>query len=263
MLNALKSSQNNALCTVKWILINALRTDNVEATSIANLLARAKAYNSATIKWKHGDLPLLYDRNELTKSNRATPYEKSALISVLRNVLDKAAGLAGITSKLTTQALRRGGAQDVYMLKNQVKTSNLELVGVSLGHTQASTISGVTNRYIKGPGVDFWSARVDEQQEDPFGPEIKESSFIAPRATNEDLTQVCLEQGMDPEVLSSRRKAHRLFRKRARADWEAQVEGAQVEGAQVEGAQVGGVPDPSGEPTSKRKLYGLPLIVSY
>ena len=229
ILNALKGNQNNAICPIKWILVNALRTDNVEATSITELLASAKAHNKTTIRWKQGNLPLLYCRDGLSKaSQRATPYEDGALISVLRNVLDKASGLAGITKKLTTQALRRGGAQDVYMLKDKVQVSNLEVVGASLGHTPASTVAGVTNKYINNPGVDFWSARVKNQYDDPFGPEIVESTFVPPRVTTEEVNQVCKEESIDPGLLASRKKAARVFRKRARDEWEGRRGGLQI-----------------------------------
>ena len=38
ILDALKGYQSSAVCTLKWILISALRTDNVKATSIQEIV---------------------------------------------------------------------------------------------------------------------------------------------------------------------------------------------------------------------------------
>lgn len=129
-LGALPEPKDNLICPIRLLLIVALRTGNVEATSIDELRTKVLSTQRKMVVWKYPQRPVI-PSNRHKRLNLDTPAETSQM----RETIAYATRIAGVLVPLTTHDLRRGSARDLANLPSPV-------VGIATKQTAELFVTG-------------------------------------------------------------------------------------------------------------------------
>ncbi len=215
-LNSFQESSENTLDTVKFIIILALRTGNLDAQNIKQLISDTANKARKVITWRYADRPVLGAFAQ--GSGLVEDPETSAPAGQYTASLADAANAAGLLAKLVGHDLRRGAAREVANLKRKPAGVGNTVVASALGHSRKSLALGVTDEYVGSNSTDFWTARVREPHQDPFGVTRAETAYETSRLSKAMLDQECKRQGVDGSIPHKRRKVARGYQHK---QWEA------------------------------------------
>ncbi|KAH4319368.1 hypothetical protein HBI00_251520, partial [Parastagonospora nodorum] len=134
--------------------------------------------------------------------HRKFQYDKGASTQLLRETLNEAAQLSGITQRLVTHDIRRGAALEASQLPPR---RNMEGAAEALGHSNFALMSGVTAKYVGHNTRSTLADRISVYANNDFGLAVAEDRIettlnkrkplnqnklkgIAPQSTMIDLT---------------------------------------------------------------------------
>ena len=146
----------------------ALRTGNVHATTVEELLAHTAARRDQTVQWKHRNRPVCA---AFRAHGAKLLVEEPAPSKQLGPILAYAALRAGIYVHVRPHAIRRGAAKDTRTLASQGKSASgavMPAVQEVLMHSHESLHRGVTKAYTGTAQVDDWAPRVSANMEHNF-----------------------------------------------------------------------------------------------
>ncbi|KAK4979462.1 hypothetical protein LTR28_004529 [Elasticomyces elasticus] len=211
----LESVENNVLCPIKSILIQALRTGHVAETSIDAVLLAALSRPSRTVKWVKGSDPVV--------PSIKRPFLDFSTPAATQQVVDtiKAAGLlAGILEPLVSHDIRAGAARDVSKLASGlIKGSANEDVAKAMGHHRSSLFRGTTDDYVGGIESAVNTLIATDAKIDRFAPAIAPEGYLDRSLSTAEITKYCEENGLDPSVKKNRHRAGRALRKDDQDQW--------------------------------------------
>ncbi|KAF4631385.1 hypothetical protein G7Y89_g6747 [Cudoniella acicularis] len=215
-----KDTASNLMCPIKLILILALRSGNIAgAESIEKALELARARKSKTIVWAHPERPLAC---AFVKRGVALLPEKVAHRNQISVTLAEGGMVAGVIASLTSRALRYGAARDVANLPGNIKGTATRAVADELGHSTEAFNKGITATYVGARSIDTWTPRLENDFQDPFGPQISETTPLLgkrKRHSEAEITQLCQEQGLDPSDKKARARASYADKKKTKKEW--------------------------------------------
>ncbi len=147
-LNSFQESSENTLDTVKFIIILALRTGNLDAQNIKQLISDTANKARKVITWRYADRPVLGAFAQ--GSGLVEDPETSAPAGQYTASLADAAKAAGLLAKLVGHDLRRGAAREVANLKRKPAGVGNTVVASALGHSR--------NRWRWVSQMNMWGA---------------------------------------------------------------------------------------------------------
>lgn len=133
MLNALPSSDDNVVCPVKLLLVQALRLDYTLPMTITDILTAARRRADQKVLWKADALnrpvtPAIAPAgSQLRLNDPAQPSQLSEPVKLAANVL-------GILVPVTAHDVRRGSARDVAHL-GKIPGTSTKAAAAALGHS--------------------------------------------------------------------------------------------------------------------------------
>lgn len=159
VLTALANPDDNVVCPVKLLLIQALRLNHTSSTTVQQILATASCRQDRKIVWKSTsmDLPVI---PAIAQGGSRLRTEHPAQPSQISESVKAAANTLGILVPVTSHDVRRGSARDVAFLEKVPGTSTRS-AAAALGHSDAARRSGVTSKYIGPVKEDLWSKRLE------------------------------------------------------------------------------------------------------
>ena len=210
-LNALKDSENNIVCPIRFILILALRLGNVSGSTISEVLSTAYRRSDKTVKWTHGERPVMVahvPKGPGTQVSMLQP-EKPISQASLRKYIQRVGRLVGLLAPIVPHDLRRGSGQDISILdRSALPVGNTDIATASaLGHSYKSVFQGITESYKGATNVDYWTKRVENAKPDPMGLQTAAEPYKKLVWTGEALDEICKEHGVD----KSDRRARKLI----------------------------------------------------
>jgi hypothetical protein len=199
------------------LLIVALRTGNVNARSIHQLLDETSRRPSLTIEWAHPQNPVFC---ALGKRGTKLLVDRPANNDQLTRLLIAAALHAGHLKRIRAHDLRRGMFRDVANLnKNNLKGLVDQPAAVAAGgHGLGS--GKLTLDYTGWSTDDMWSKRLHNDYADPAKAiaRVDEPMFIGTSSSNE-IDTFCLENSWDPTIVKYRDRARKALQKRRIDTW--------------------------------------------
>ncbi|OBT66236.1 hypothetical protein VE03_04361 [Pseudogymnoascus sp. 23342-1-I1] len=174
---------------------------------------------SRTIEWVSGSRPVICAVKE---RGVALVCDKAANRTQLTKTLAEGGMIAGVLAPLASHNLRYGAARDAANIPGSLNGLPTEAVAITLGHSISAYQAGVTKQYV-GSQTDTWTMRVESYYEDPFGTNVDEAIVTTrpqKRKFGEDeITQLCQDQGLDVTCKKARAKAAYTERRRTNSIW--------------------------------------------
>ncbi|OAL32774.1 hypothetical protein AYO20_07730 [Fonsecaea nubica] len=199
--DSLEQGEHSCACTVKLLLVHALRNGFCYGNTISDVLKDALASRGKRIRWKYPDQPVLCSVGADQRLQLGTP----APVSQIKRGVRRMAGVAGILEKVNARDLRRGTARDLAHLSKTFKGVSDNNVAAGLGHTRASLGRGVTDRYAGPVQEDLLTARTKDSFQDRMAPELKKVTYDdilptvrAQRISTYRINKRLEEDGIDP-----------------------------------------------------------------
>lgn len=139
--SSLDDVQFNPVDAVKILLVHALRQGAVHgAVSVEDAIRVALCSRDGLIKWQFPHRPVL-----CAGTGTSLDFAKAAGVHWIRNALQEAAVLSGVSEHLTTHDIRRGAGGEASLLTPR---RNLEQAADFLGHTTSARDRGTTREYM-------------------------------------------------------------------------------------------------------------------
>jgi hypothetical protein len=162
ILSSLNEVEFNVVDPLKLLLAHALRHDAIASSNtVEDAVQQALARRDKLIQWKYPDRPVL---SAIVR--RKFDYSKGAATQQLRETLNEAALLSGISQKLVTHDIRRGAARDAAQLQTY---RNVDAAAQALDHSPISVLMGVTAKYIGYNTRSTLADRIHLEPSDRFG----------------------------------------------------------------------------------------------
>lgn len=157
-----KDAKDNVICPIKFLIIMALRTGNVAATTVEDLLENVRQNPIKKVAWTRPDSPVFCAFSSRTSLDLPVP----AATKQIQRTVSAMSDAAGILASLTSHDLRRGGARELKNLAVAPSGESDDVPAVALGHNNVSKYHGVTQDYCGPSKNDFYQLRRDEVTED-------------------------------------------------------------------------------------------------
>ena len=224
----LLSNEFNSCDAIKLLIVMALRTGNVDETSIEALLNSTRQRRNKTIMWKDGSLPVLKAAN----AGHALKLDVAAPESQLRRVLQQAAALVGVLAVPGTHDMRRGTAFEMHNLPSTEDTGSEQRARNIMGHTHNAAFRGTTSNYIGGARSSLLEERL---QTDWSRSNMTAAHSQAPRIYKEpefSTTEVDLylqSKNQYTKDKIQRKKARRHMKKAHREEWQKENDPFQID----------------------------------
>lgn len=207
-LHANDDPAHNSICLVKLVLIQAMRIGQTYGSTIENILQHTKNSDSR-VRWKYPDRPLICSHSQRT----GTLVNEPISVAQLNQNLQDMATQAGLASRVTTHAIRRGALRDLTHLPEPLTIANRLGAAMLAGHSKHAFNSGVTDMYIGGIQTDTFKLRVnnrdwEDEMRPTFGPP-NELQRLRPHET----TVYMEAKSMQTESPNERAEATRWLRK--------------------------------------------------
>ncbi|KAF4950425.1 hypothetical protein FSARC_13205 [Fusarium sarcochroum] len=228
----LVTPSDSCLCLIKWLLVWALRTGAVQATSWAEL--RQQIATQHAVKWTRPDKPVICAG--ALNDPVALAYDVPAPAAVLSRKVRAVCESTPALGRVKAYDLRRGAAFEVAVNASESQTAGVA-AGVAaaaalLGHGASAVAAGVTKRYIGHQGGDEWGTRLKRTKPNERAAQRVNLATTsgnrarikskAPRLSPKDVEEACKKAGVDPKHRNSRRKiADRLKAEQDRSRREA------------------------------------------
>ncbi|CAN9090859.1 unnamed protein product [Alternaria alternata] len=215
----LLSNEFNSCDAIKLLIVMALRTGNVDETSIEALLNSTRQRRNKTIMWKDGSLPVL----KAADPGHALKLDVAAPESQLRRVLQQAAALVGVLAVPGTHDMRRGTAFEMHNLPSTEDTGSEERARNIMGHTHKAAFKGITSNYIGGARSSLLEERL---QTDWSRSNMTAAHSQAPRIykepeiTTTEVDRYLQSKNQYTKNEDQRRKARRHMTKAHREEWQ-------------------------------------------
>jgi hypothetical protein len=156
--HALAGNNDNSLCPVRLLIINAMRHGNVKGgNTVEAILAHATTHPLKWIEWVNPQLPVFCHvtlAHTITRSQPMRTANMGMAFSMFQDIVD-----ANVT--LRSHDLRYGAADDLLRVVRGPQMA-IQDIAHELDHSVASAANGVTRKYTKKSSInDTWQARVD------------------------------------------------------------------------------------------------------
>ncbi|EAT82046.1 hypothetical protein SNOG_10652 [Parastagonospora nodorum SN15] len=166
VLSSLDSVEFNVVDPLKLLLAHALRHDCFYHTTAEDVVQEALTQRDGVFRWKYPERPVL-----CALKHRKFQYDKGASTQLLRETLNEAAQLSGITQRLVTHDIRRGAALEASQLPPR---RNMEGAAEALGHSNFALMSGVTAKYVGHNTRSTLADRISVYANNDFGLAVAE-----------------------------------------------------------------------------------------
>lgn len=216
--------EDNCLDPILLLIIQALRTGAVEATSIADLITATLQRQDKTIQWLHEKRPVLPQFNNCV----GLDVSKSARYGQLKDTMTLMAQGAGVLQDLWAHDIRRGGAAQVAR-NPAIRPRNLAATAEVLGHSDQSIRKGITSSYAGANQETNWALRVQDDAIDAFGIRVAQTPSPAARrqfTSPKEIDAVLIQEGALQRYKRPREEAGRLLKKRRNTEWQAEQKDA-------------------------------------
>jgi hypothetical protein len=214
----LEQDAHNAACAVKLLLVHALRTGAVGASSWQELKAQTLERPDKTIQWITPDYPVISRIKQplysfLDLGHPASPNQ------LLKSISEMALKARFIT-KFVVHDLRHGSLADLAHADQTKIVGHASIAtAAAVGHKMSSFMKDVTEGYVGGSDVATWSLRAASTWTDSRAPRLAQVAYI-PRAFAKDETKnYCESRGWDPTNKSKLRYADYTLRKADKEEW--------------------------------------------
>ncbi|KIW15846.1 hypothetical protein PV08_05896 [Exophiala spinifera] len=194
-------------CTVKLLIIHALRQGNTYGRTLAEVLKHTSGQRGRLVQWRFPDRPVLCK----IKRAHLLDYDHPAGTSQARDTMGVMSCITGLLKPITPQALRRGSARDIAHLNKPLKGTASKAVASGLGHKRKSLNTGVTEGYVGPAQEQTFNARAKAPFQDRLAPEWREAEaderlppIRRPTFANREIDALAAEKGIDA-VGSARR----------------------------------------------------------
>ncbi|TPX13777.1 uncharacterized protein E0L32_005721 [Thyridium curvatum] len=200
----------NVLCPIKLLLIYALRTGAVDATSWINLRRDLSSRRIQKLPWKYPHRPVICASIRPGQLDLDEPAGSGMMIKHIR----LAAEAAGILKAVIPHDLRRGAAYEATLLKKSIRHGANEAARSVLGHSLNSAERNLTASYTGHSAEPTWAMRLENDITIRANKiiDVAPTSLKRTRASTELITRVCVEEGLDPGKKLDRDKASRQKR---------------------------------------------------
>ncbi|KFZ23385.1 hypothetical protein V502_02138 [Pseudogymnoascus sp. VKM F-4520 (FW-2644)] len=224
-LRCLPQQEDNPMCTIKWILISALRLGALGEKSLGAVLEATAARRDKTVQWApgRGRSPVLcsFKGHWVDVDKPANTHQPKLLI--------RGEGLnAGLLAPIRAHDVRRGAARDIAHLPERSMGLATGMVADAMGHTEATRAAGVTKRYVGYTRTDNWAQRVDARFNDPFGVTVAPAPFKHKRRSRIEWLQIYANAGVDKSNRNETLKIRLKVRKEEERIWMAHERGPAI-----------------------------------
>lgn len=205
---ALQDSKHNSVCAVKLLVIHALRTGAVDATSWEELKTQTLRRRDRTVQWKTSERPVVSAivPGQCSFLDLEKPARTGQILCTLASMGRK----AKLTVKVATHDLRRGSAKDIAHLKGEIRGFATPTVAAALGHRISSYMKDVTASYTGGSDASIWTLRAESGFADRKAPMVGQSPFVAKNPNHDEVQKYCAMKGWDADdaIIVRRVKRH-------------------------------------------------------
>ncbi|KAG5798072.1 hypothetical protein H9Q69_002885 [Fusarium xylarioides] len=226
--NELTDASDSPLCLIKWLIVWALRTGVVRATSWAELKQHIDVNPGHVVEWILPNRPVLCcgNRGGVTRLDFDKPLQAEHMMSKISQIC----ALTPTAPKIVPYDFRRGAAFEVANLASESQSAGVSAgeaaAALLLGHSARSVTDGVTRKYIGNFGRDEWTARVKAANTHERAGQrlmIFENPANTPaprpkRLTPEDVTEACKRAKVDPSDINRRNVVKQRMRAQQRND---------------------------------------------
>jgi hypothetical protein len=214
---ALQDSKHNSVCPVKLLVIHALRTGAVDASSWEDLTAQTLRRRDRTVQWKTPNRPVI---SAIVPGHCAfLDLEKPARTGQILNTLADMGRRAKLVVKATTHDLRRGSVKDISHLKEDVRGFATPAVAAAVGHRMSTYMNDVTASYNGGSDVSIWTLRAESGFKDRQAPMLADQRFVARIPGKHEAQTYCTAEGWDAEDPRALRTAKRRLVEDQETSW--------------------------------------------
>ncbi|KAA8900887.1 hypothetical protein TRICI_006113 [Trichomonascus ciferrii] len=151
------------LCLLSTLLIYAVENSLVYGRTVYDVLRRALNHKDRLVEWVHPDWPIICKESDGTFLDLQEP----ATNQHVYKMMDRLAENANM-KQFRIHDLRRGGAEEQGKVTDEQadgKGVETGFIRVTLNHTKAAELQGLTRQYAGGPGVDFHQLAVMNNSE--------------------------------------------------------------------------------------------------
>jgi hypothetical protein len=198
-LSALPDEEDNIMCPIKSIIIQALRTGNLKGPTAQDVIQDAMNDPTHLIKWKFPDRPVLFTVGTAGLSNVGELANSIRLYFVLKEAVE---AIGNKDLPITPHALRYGFATDLTMVDPKLLFSGgctNDQISDMLSHSRKTRLNDGVNIYTGSfTRADTWRQRVKLQPD-----QFRMSPFVI--ATNPEVLQALKTSSGN---VSSLKRAH-------------------------------------------------------
>lgn len=219
-LAVLPSEADNVICPIKMLLISAFRLGALQG-SMKQVLATTALRRDKTVQWAdgRGRSPVLCG---FGTAEHVVLIDRPGMTDQLRDTFYHAGLVAGFLKPLRPHDARRGSAFDLANLRpdpNAATGIATPIVAAGLGHGDGTLRDGITDSYVGGTTVDFWTKRVHANLDDPFRSGVTNNVYQKPRIAREDWLKEYAEAGIDSKDAKAIRNHRDAVHKRHEQEW--------------------------------------------
>lgn len=158
-IDALGMPTHNSVCAIKLLLVHALRTSAVSASSWDELKTSTLQRKDKCIQWTTPHRPII---SAIYSMGFKLDLERPAPTSQVLKTVNYMSVRASFIKKVVAHDIRHGSVADIAHI-NQSKLVGYatSAVATAVGHKQTSFVCGTTDRYIDGSDVSTWTLRAE------------------------------------------------------------------------------------------------------
>lgn len=219
IVEALDGVQNNTMCPIKLLLIQALRTGHVAHASIDSLLQSLLLIPNRRVQWTNQSDPVF---PAISTSGVFLDFTSPAGLHQVGRTVKVAGLLAGILTPLVTHDVRRGASRDVAKLPSEaVKGIASPTVAKTLGHNYKTLYMGVTDSYVGAIETAINASVAVKHTPDRFGPPMADQGYLRRKPVKPaSITEYCNnDDNLDPSLANDRATASRRIREQEAQQW--------------------------------------------
>ena len=220
IVNQLNLPEKNMMCCVNLLLIHALRTGVLEATSYENILEKARVRHDKLILWAKPSRPVV---SAYTGPGTQLAVDKPAMARQINTNLQAMADIAGVLDHVVSHDLRRGAARDFAYLPNSGgMTASMTTAGAHLRHSEMSREKSLTIKYVGHQRGSTIAARLEASKDtdtDNFSLNFAHRPFKRKKATKEETDSWMQQKGIYSTEYRVRQRAGKAMKKEARQSW--------------------------------------------
>ncbi|KAH9223686.1 hypothetical protein DL95DRAFT_453629 [Leptodontidium sp. 2 PMI_412] len=246
-IDPLKHANQNVVCSIKLLMIVALRFGHVFGTTLSEVLGHTAQRADRTVQWKRPEWPVVCQVN----LGVLLPVREPAPNTQANHSLKQMALAGGILGHITPHSLKRGAVRDAaYLKKTMIGVTNAA-VGLVAHHHARSTTAGVTGQYVGDLQSPIYNLRAESDFVDRKSPKTASTPFALKRSSGKEIDEYMDMHGMDKTSKLKRNTAGKRLQKEQIEAWNK----AENDRLRDDAADAGGM---AATPAPKSKAITVP-----